>query len=145
MTETAMAALFRAVHRQLTVAGEPWGAAVYPNLAPAGAAYPYVLYNFNGGGERNSISARDAEIVLVVKAVSDQLSEAFAAAARIDTLLNDMGTQDTASGYLYPGSDSEWSVLTATTEDAVSYQEMMANASPLYHAGARYRFIMEAI
>jgi hypothetical protein len=145
MTETATAALFRALRSQLMASGQLWGARVYANLAPAGKkTYPYVIYSHVAGGERNRIKARDAELVLLVKVISDSLAEALSAAAQVEALLNDQGNQDAASHPLVPGSSSEWSVLTATAEVAVIYQEMFANAQPVYHVGSQYRFVMEA-
>ncbi len=142
MTETASAALMLAVKNRLAIPGQPWGARVYPYDAPAKTAYPYVVIIPSGGGERNRQRARDAEIVVVVKVVSDKLGEAFAAASAVDSLLNDHGAQD-SSDALTMGS-SEWAILTVTGEEAISYLEKVAGAAPVYHTGARYRIVMEA-
>ena len=142
MTQIAIDALLLAVKNRLNIPGQPWGARVYPYQAPAKTPYPYVVIIPSGGGERNQQKARDAEIVMVVKVVSDKLGEAFAAASAVDGLLNDHGAQETSDA-LSTGS-SEWSILTATGEEAISYLEMFANVTPVYHAGARYRFVMEA-
>ncbi|MCZ2097237.1 MAG: hypothetical protein LC121_13455 [Anaerolineae bacterium] len=143
MSEMAIAALFDAVRIRLTAPGQMWAGRAYPNLAGADATYPYVVYFWSGGGERNRQKGRDAEIVLTIKAVSDKLPEAFDAAAAVDDLLNDHGAQD-ADAQLTTGAGSEWAVLTATAEETIAYQEMKAGAQPIYHAGARYRFVMEA-
>lgn len=137
-----MDGLLLAIKNRLNSPGQLWGARVYPYMAPAKTPYPYVVIIPSGGGERNRQKRRDAEIVMVVKAVSDKLGEAFAAAAAVDTLLNDHGAQDSSDALL--AGSSEWSILTATGEEAISYLEMFANVTPVYHAGARYRFVMEA-
>ena len=143
MSEHALAALYRAIVARLK-AGGAWGNRVYPTAAKAGTEYPFVVYFLHGGGERNAIRGRDAEIVVVVKVVSDNMGEALQCAYDIDALLNDAGLQDDATDHLEPGGGSEWKILTVTGEEHIQYTEMFANATPVYHAGGRYRIVMEA-
>jgi hypothetical protein len=139
--EHALAALYRAVFQRLTGPGERWGNRVFPDMASAKAAYPYVVFFWQGGGERNAVKEQDADLVLVVKCISDGLAEAFDCAARISELLNDSGEQDDSADYLNGGTD--WNILTSTQEETFHLPEMFEGVAPIYHEGARYRFIME--
>lgn len=143
MSETALAAAYRALGARLSSASEMWETRAYADAAPASAEYPYVVYVWAGGGERNRLKKRDAELVFIVQAISDSMAEAFAAAARIETLLNDKGEQDDATDHLHGGT--EWAILTSTQNETFHVREMADGAKPIFHDGARYRLVMEVI
>jgi len=143
MSEPALASAYRAIRARLGAGGEPWGARVYGDVIPAGAEWPVVTYFWSGGGERYTRRTPDANLVITVKAISESQAEAFTLAGRIAALLNDSGEADYRNDALTAGS--EWRILSVSQEDAVHLVEMWAGAQPLYHEGARYRFIMEEV
>ena len=120
-----------------------WSERVRQDRGASGWPYPYLVHVFSGGGERNRLKRHDAELVFVVKAISDVAQEAAAAAQEADDLLNNHGLQDNTSDYLYGGSD--WHILTVTREDYISLTEYVSETRAIHHRGARYRLIMEAI
>ena len=143
MSESAQYAARRAVQQRLAGAGA-WGTRVRQDRGLSSWEFPYVVHVFSGGGERNRMLAHsDPELVLLVKAVSDIAAEASAAAAAIAALLDDSGLQDDADDYLYGGS--QWHILSITQEDYITYSEYVSETRTLFHEGARYRFVMEAI
>jgi len=143
MSESPQYAARRAVQMRLSGAGA-WGNRVRQDRGLATWEFPYVVHVFSGGGERNRRKQKsDPEVVLLVKAVSDNASQATAAAAAIATLLDDGGIQDDADDYLQGGAS--WSILAITQEDYISYTEYVSETRTIYHEGARYRFVMEAI
>jgi hypothetical protein len=140
VSEIALAALYRAVGLRLSN-----GSAIFADRAYADYSesdeYPYVIYFWSGGGEVNHTRRRDAEIVLTVTAISEKLGDAQIAAQQISDLLNDSGEYDDPADYLYGGTF--WRILTSTEEDAIHTLDMFSGAVPIYHVGARYRFVME--
>lgn len=139
MAETAIAALYRAVKQRLTASsGELWGQKAYPDLAPSGTEKPYVVFSYAGGGELNARRTQDAEIVLTVKVVTEQLAQAFSGAGRISTLLND--ADYSSDSVLNAGAD--WLVLNVKQEQIVHMIETV-DGRQVYHAGHRFRFRME--
>lgn len=139
MAEIAQAALYRAVNRRLTQSTtELWGQRVFPDLAKTGTARPYVVYSYAGGGEINGLRKQDAEIVLIVKAIAESMGQAFVAAGRISTLLNDA---DYSSVNVMDGG-SEWAILHVKQEQIVHLIETVDGVQ-IYHAGHRFRFRME--
>lgn len=140
MSEHPVAAAYRAVNRRATEASEIWGARAYPDLAPAGVERPYLLWFVAAGTEANERKSEDAELVLVIKGVSNNLAEAFAMAARIDALFNDQGQYDTSTPL---DAGAAWSILTTKRELMVHLVETI-DGKQVYHAGAQFRVRMEA-
>lgn len=139
MAEIAQAVLYRTVNRRLTQSTtELWGMRVFPDLAKTGTARPYVVYSYAGGGEINGLRKQDAEIVLIVKAIAESMGQAFVAAGRISTLLNDA---DYSSVNVMDGG-SEWAILHVKQEQIVHLIETVDGVQ-IYHAGHRFRFRME--
>jgi hypothetical protein len=144
MTDTALQAAYRAIRVRLIGNGvEPWGNRVYLSLGPQGAAYPYVIQFWSGGGALNAVKARDANLVISVKAVSNNDEAAMLAASRIAALLDDSGEYDDVDDYLYGGAT--WRILTITEEDTIFLP--IRGAAPdediIWQVGARYRLRME--
>lgn len=133
-------ALYQAVFRRLTAADEMWGTRVYPDLAAAGTARPYVVYGWAGGGALNAVGRQDAEFVLTVKCVAAELATAMAGAARLSALLDDADRGSAAA----LDAGSAWVVLHSKQEQAIHLVEMVDGVR-VYHAGYRFRFRMEAV
>jgi len=144
MSETALAALYRAVYNRLmAVPGKVWADRVYTDAVAAKSPYPYVWVFWSGGREANMLQRRDANQVLTIQCVSERLEDAFTGAAQIADAMNDHGIQDTGKAdALYGGA--YWHILSVTEEDTVHLHAPFAGAAPIYQSGARYRFIMEA-
>lgn len=140
---TALAAAYDALRTRLIAGAEPWNDRAYQGRAPAGTAYPYVVYFWSGGGEDNRTRKRDANLMITVKAVAKTIGQALSAADRIDALLNDHGLYDNAGDSLVNAKG--WYILTITQEGAFELVETFAAADDTYHQGGRYRFIMEEI
>ena len=143
MSDTALAAAYRATFNRLKGPSEWWENRVYPDMGPTQAAYPYVIFFYSGGGARNAVRKNDANLMLTVQCISDDMATALAGAARVEELLDDHGQFDNSTDYLYGGAS--WHILTITQEEILHLVEQFAQAVPIYHEGARYRFIMEAV
>lgn len=109
--------------------------AIYHNTAPAGASFPYVLFNKQSGVPTEAMtdpSAYETDVWLV-KAVDKSTSAdpAEAAAERVKTLLNDASLSISGASLLYlrRQSDVEYEEVT----DGVRYQ----------HVGSLYRLIFD--
>lgn len=139
MSETALAALLRAVQARAREAGAPWGTRAFLDLAPLGTALPLLVVSVQAGGEMNERRARDAEFVLLVKALDTTLPGALACAAEIERRFNDAGVYDTTAAL---DGGAEWAVLTTTQERTVHMLEYV-DGEPIYHEGAQYRVRME--
>lgn len=136
-----LAVALRAVHGRLTAQPEVWEQRVYFELAPAGAARPLVLYSGLDAREVNLSRRQDAAILLLVKAVADDLGDALAGAQRIAALLNDVGDQD-ANGTALAAAGG-WRITTVTQERHVQFSELV-DGNRVYHAGGVYRLIMDS-
>ena len=143
MSEAPLAALYRTMNLRWSTANELWGARAYAERAPAKVTRPYVIYQWQGGGDRNRLmQKKDAEIVLTVKCVADNLGTAFTGADRLGALLDDYGVQDRiAQGDGLNGGDY-WSILTTTRENIVHLSEMVDGVD-VYHEGFTLRVVME--
>lgn len=139
MTETALASLFRAVAARAAENGAPWGKRVFLDLAPRGTAMPYLVFQMQAGGERNAVRARDAEFVIVIKALDTSLPGALGCAAVIEERFNDAGEYDRTAAL---DGGTEWAILTSTQEGTFHLMELV-DGQPIYHDGARYRVRME--
>lgn len=147
MAEAALAALYRAVYNRLVASGDVWGSRAYPDLAPAKILVsglltptprPYTIFSWAGGGEINQLIKQDAEIVLTIKGVSETLTEAFAIAGRISALFDD---QDAGDPTALSGAP-DWQIIHVNQEQIVHLVEGV-DATWIYHAGHRFRFLME--
>lgn len=138
MAEAAIAALYRAVKTRLTESSELWGDKAYPDLAPKNPTKPYVIFSYAGGGELNARVGQDAEIVVMIKAVSLELAQAFVMAGRISELFND--ADYSSANALNAGAN--WVILHVIQEGIVHMVETV-DGGQIYHAGHRFRFRME--
>lgn len=139
-SETALAALYRAVKSRLSEGGELWDTRAYADIIPAKVVRPYVIFFVSGGGESNDLVDADASYQLTVKGVSDNLQTSLQIAARLAGLVNNQGTQDRPDTALDAGD--EWEITTSTQGRTVHLVESFANAQPIYHDGHVFDFTM---
>ena len=156
MADSAIQACYAAVYNKLKNGGNA-GGRVFPDMGDDSAVDPnldtwaYWVYNWSGGGESNQRRKGDANLVLAVKCVSNDLDAAFTGAAQISALLNNQGVQDivpaTGAYVTSPLSGgANWVIKTSTQEDVFHLTEVIEETGEtVYHDGAYYRFIMEAI
>jgi hypothetical protein len=140
MSDTALAALYRAVQTRLAGSGEAWAARASAEIASAGTVRPYVIYSFHAGGESNDHVGKDARITLVIKCVADTMAVGLAGAARISELFND--ADQSRAGALSGGA--YWIIKTSTQAQVVHYVEMI-DGKQVHHCGHRFVFNMEGI
>lgn len=139
MAETAHAALFRAVNLRCLNRGG-WQARIHNRRAPAGQQRPYLIFQWQGGGESNRHTVQDANIVLLVKAVANELAEALMLSGQLSELLNDAGYFDDANDFMDGGAD--WWIKTTSQEGIVEIDELV-DGEPVYHEGFFLRVQME--
>lgn len=135
--QSDLQAAYTALYTLLADGGEAWGTRAYPDIAPAGTAYPYVVYYWLAGGETNRFLRAESSLVIGVKCVSNTLQEAMEGAARIEALLNDIERKGGLSG----GED--WQIASVSREGLIHLSEVV-DGGRIYHHGARYRFNLEA-
>jgi hypothetical protein len=140
-SETALAALFRAISARAIEPGAPWGSRAYLSLAPMGTPYPYLVFQMQAGGEVNGLRARDGEFVMVIKAFDDSVAGALGCAAVIADRFNDAGLYDRPGDPLDGGAG--WAILTSTQERAIFLPEQV-DGELVYQAGAQFRIRMQA-
>lgn len=106
------------------------GSAVWDTLVPQGEGTPYVVFQYQGGGDENSSPVRTRDLVYTVKTVASGFS-GKAQAEVIDGLVDDllhMGTL-TLTG---------WSCWWLARETDVAYTEL-AGGTVFWHRGGTYR------
>lgn len=81
----------KAIRAALTggTAGPLAGGRVYNEMAPQGAALPYIVMAFNAGGKTNRTPTDEGDVRHVVKAISTSASEAAQIAAAIEADLHE--------------------------------------------------------
>lgn len=114
-----------------TTAGATGG--VHNRIAPQGTALPYVIFQWQAGGDENDHPDRSRNVIYTVKALAltDVAAETIDAAC--DVLLH--AGSLTVTGY---------NVFWLRREDDVAYQEVNAAGVPIYHSGGMYRIRIEA-
>lgn len=139
MADDSLGALYKALQTRLNSSGDVWGPRVYADVAPAGTTRPYVVYAMAAGGEINTRRKRDAEFVIMVRAITESAAQAFSAADRISALLNDA---DYGSGLELSGG-ADWTILHTLQEQSL-YRLELVDGTWIYHSGYRFRVKMEA-
>lgn len=129
-------ALYAALHIHL---GGLCEGRVFPDIAPADAAYPVVTYGIQGGGEENRRRRENSTLVLVVKCIATKLEDAFAVARQIRDLLRDQGSQESDT---LP-HDSDWDITTVSQGLLMHMVETWKDGRMIYHTGHQYTFTME--
>ena len=141
MSESPVYAAQRAIRDRLIAVGGPWENRVRWAEGLSGWPFPYVVLVFGGGAETNRWRAPDVDVVIVVKAVSDNAAAASEASARIADALNDHGRYDSDEAL---DGGAAWDIKTVSREDFISYTEPVTETKTLFHEGARFRLSMEA-
>jgi hypothetical protein len=135
-SKLAIEALYGAMHIHLV--GLCQGR-VFPDLAPADAAYPLIVYGFESGGETDVRRREGSSLTLVVKCVAEELDHAFINARLIRDALRDAGEQE---GDALP-HDSEWCITTVSQGLLVHMVEVWKDGHAFYHTGHQYSFTLE--
>jgi len=121
-----MNALKQAVRDRLIAAGVNGGTAIFDSLAPAGQAYPYVVFQYVAGGDENSSPLDTRSEIWQVKAVTDQHQQAGELAEAIRAALHQQALVISGWRHLWTAHEKPvWMV------EAVGQQ--------IYHAGGTYR------
>lgn len=142
MADHALQAAYEALANRLRGTGETWGSNARVSWLKSSTPYPYVLYFWAGGGERQINGYRHAEYRIAVVCISNKLNDATTGAARISDLLREKGKQTSPADYLTGSSD--WDILTVTEEDTIYLVENTPDTIKSYRVGAYYRFFMQA-
>lgn len=88
---TMINAIEKAIRAALTggTAGPLVGGRVYNEMAPQGAALPYIVMAFNAGGKTNRTPTDEGDVRHVVKAIGTSASEAAQIAGAIEADLHE--------------------------------------------------------
>lgn len=105
---------------------------VYNRIAPQAAALPFVVFQWQGGGDENSHSIRSRNLVYTVQALAASLTAAETIDAACDVLLHDGAL--TVTGY-----NKFW----MRRESDIAYQEVDPTGVVIYHSGGMYRIRIE--
>lgn len=104
------------------------GEYIYNTTAPPGQGFPYVIFQWAGGGPENITPSDMRDLTYLVKGVSDNQKEA----AEIDELIEDVlhkGTL-TVSGYTN---------LRTWRDNQIQLSEDASDGTLIFHRGAYYR------
>lgn len=108
-------------------------ASIYDTQAPNGASLPFIVFNVQGGGDRNSEDHRVKDLVIQVRAyTSTSMANADAIDNQIDALLH--------NGSI---SVSGWTQLWLRRETDLKFSEVQPNTNTVWSSGALYRVILE--
>lgn len=101
--------------------------------ASENAAYDYVVWNIQGGGDENLSAHRIKNLVVFIRAYSvGSAAQAGSIDAQIDTAL-----------HLVPLTVSGWSDLWLARETDIELVENEESGRPIYQAGGMYRLLLE--
>ena len=100
---------------------------VWNKIAPQGTALPYVIFQWQGGGDDNLTPRRGRNLIYTVKALAADADTAENIDEQIDLALHYQTL--TVSG---------WTNYRMAREDDVNYQEEPTGV-PVWHIGAMYR------
>jgi hypothetical protein len=122
-----MKAVKQAIRNRLIAAGVNGGASIFDSLAPAGTAYPYVLFQYVSGGDENRDALDTRSELWQVKAVSNVHDDAHTLAEAIRAAL-----------HRQPLTITGWQHLWTLQADHVWLVEGVAR-DQVYHAGGTFR------
>jgi hypothetical protein len=138
--ESAYLALSRAIRSRAIENTSIWNTRVYRAQAPAKSARPYLVYLFSSGLKPQRTKATDAEFIVTLKSVANDVATSEAGAARIAELFDDLGQHQDAT--LDCGAD--WTLIHSQLQRYISLVENVdGSATQLYHDGAMFRFVLE--
>jgi hypothetical protein len=120
-------ALYGALAASTALVNELGGTAIWRDVAPRGAALPYVIISLLAATEENYTPLRSERRIYLVKGVAETLAKAQDIAADIDTALHSATLS--ASGYA-----NFWTMR----QTLVSYIETDPAGAQYGHAGGQY-------
>ena len=104
------------------------GTAVYYLHAPEGASLPYVVWNYQGGGDENQTPSRMKNLLLFIRGYAATPSLAGSIDTQVDALLH--GQTLTVSG---------WTNFWTNREEDLALVEYEPTGENIYMAGGMYR------
>jgi len=120
-------ALFSTLSGGTALTGALGGTAIYNRIAPETQSPPYVIFQWQGGGDENMTPNRTRRLRYTVRAVAENLDQAGTIAGHVDTLLHQQTL--TVTG---------WANFWLAREQDVAYVEIDAAGQPVYHTGGVY-------
>ena len=108
------------------------GSYIYDKIAPQAQARPYVIFSFAGGGHENINPSELINVVFLVKAVSDNSSEAGTIDGLIKTAL-----------HLQTLTVAGFTNIIMLRENEVDYAETVREGVNVFHGGALYRIRLD--
>lgn len=109
------------------------GTIIYNKQAPQGVDDPYVVFNWQGGGDLNESPTRMRGLVYQVRAIATTQGTAAAVDAFIDAALHKQAL--TVSG---------WSNIWLARETDINFVEQDTSGVAHYHVGGLYRIIIDS-
>jgi hypothetical protein len=128
-----MKAVKQAIRNQLIAAGVNGGVSIFDTLAPAGTAYPYVLFQYVSGGDENLDSLDTRSELWQVKAVSNDHDDTHTLAEAIRAALHRQALSITG-----------WQHLWTIQVDHIWLVEGVAR-DQVYHAGGTFRIRLHKV
>jgi len=104
------------------------GTAIYYQQAPDGAALPYVVWNYQGGGDENITQSRMKNLLVYVRGYAASPALAGTIDAYCDALLH--GKTISVTG---------WSNFWTAREEDISLVENLPDKTRIYSEGGIYR------
>lgn len=101
---------------------------IWSMIAPSNAPLPFVIFQWQGGGDENMTPSRLRNVVYVVKAVAYSKNTATDIDEQVDAALHNQSL--TVTGYT-----NFW----CAREDDVAFHEIGTDGRAVYHIGAVYR------
>lgn len=120
--------LFNKLTGSSALISELGGTAIYKLIAPPSVSLPYLIFQWQGGGDENQTPSRLLNEIFTVKGVAGSNAKAHAIAEDIDNALHDQAL--TVTG---------WSNFWLAREGRVSYHEVEPDGQAVYHEGGMYR------
>ncbi len=125
------AAIFSALSSGTALVGALGGTAIYHMQAPEGAALPYVVYSWQGGGRTNEVPNLTNRVEFV-RAYAANAAQAGTIDAYCKALLDNKTL--TVTG---------WTNIWTVREDDYESVETPVNGVPVYAIGGMYRVILD--
>lgn len=140
-----LAAVYAAFQTALGDGTASWGVQAWAEFVPKSVSgtpisRPYVIYSYQGGGDRNRILKSDPNLIIAVKCVADTLDAALAGVEEIKVRLDDHGEMDAIRTVL---GDNKYGIKTISHELRIHFVESVQGATQIYHSGGQYRVQME--
>ncbi|MFA5376891.1 MAG: DUF3168 domain-containing protein [Dehalococcoidia bacterium] len=120
--------IYSALSGGTALTGALGGTAIYYQQAPDGAALPYVVWNYQGGGDENITQSRMKNLLVYVRGYAASPAQAGTIDAYCDTLLH--GKAITVTG---------WENFWTAREEDISIVENPPDGAPVFSAGGIYR------